>query len=136
LWRAIKLASVSLALTLGIATVVLIVFSPQVITIFSDDPELIAIAVPAMRITLSTLALVGPTILFITAFQGLSKGKEAMILSLLRQLVFFVPLLLLLSRIWGINGIWLSIPATDILGFIVAGLWLFREYKLQQQKCV
>lgn len=136
LWRAIKLASVSLALTLGIATVALIVFSPQVITIFSDDPELMAIAVPAMRITISTLALVGPTILFITAFQGLSKGKEAMILSLLRQLVFFVPLLLLLPRIWGINGVWLSIPATDILGFIVAGLWLFREYKLQQQKCV
>jgi len=123
-------------LIMGIATVALAVFSPQVITIFSDDPELMAIAVPAMRITISTLALVGPTILFTTAFQGLSKGKEAMILSLLRQFVFFVPLLLLLSRIWGMNGVWLSIPTSDILAFIVAGLWLFREYKLQQQKGV
>jgi len=133
-WRAVKLACIGLALTMGAATVVLEIFTPQAVGIFSDDPELMALAVPAMRITLSSLVIVGPTILFNTAFQGLSKGKEALALSLIRQFLFFVPLLLLLPRIWGINGVWLTWPSSDILAFIVAGLWLFREYKLQQQK--
>jgi Na+-driven multidrug efflux pump len=132
LWRAVKLASGGLMLVTGVALVLLEIFAPELIAIFSDDPELMAIAVPAMRIFLSTLVIVGPSILFITTFQGLSKGKEALILSLIRQFVFFVPLLFLLPRIWGISGVWLSVPISDTLAFLVSGLWLFREYKLQQ----
>jgi len=133
LWRAVKLASGGLMLLMGVATVVLEIFAPELIAIFSDDPELMAIAVPAMRIVLSTLVIVGPLILFITTFQGLSKGKEALILSLVRQFIFLVPLLFLLPRILGITGVWLSWPISDILAFLVSGLWLFREYKLQQR---
>jgi len=44
-----------------------------------------------------------------------------------------VPLLFLLPRIWGITGVWLSLPISDILGFVVAVLWLLREYKIQQR---
>jgi len=133
-WRAIKLASIGLALTMGVATVILVIFTPQAVGVFSDDPELMTLAVPAMRITLSSLVIVGPTILFGTAFQGLSMGKEALAIALIRQFLFFVPLLLLLPRIWGLNGVWLAWPSSDALSFIVAGLWLFRVYKLQQQK--
>ena len=136
LWRAVKLASVGLALFMGVALVVLEILAPQLIAIFNDDPELMAIAVPAMRIWLSTMVIVGPSILFITTFQGLSKGKEALILSLVRQFIFFVPLLFLLPRIWGISGVWLSVPISATLAFLVSGLWLFREYKLQQRKGV
>jgi len=133
LWRAVKLASGGLALLMGIALIFLEIFAPNLIGIFSDDPELIATAVPAMRIVLSSLVIVGPTILFVTTFQGLSKGKEALILSLVRQFVFFVPFLFLLPRVWGITGMWLSIPLSDAIGFVVAGLWLLREYKIQQR---
>jgi Na+-driven multidrug efflux pump len=133
LWRAVKLASGGLALLMGVALVVLEIFAPQLVAIFNDDPELMAIAVPAMRIFLSGLIVVGPSVLFITTFQGLSKGKDALILSLARQLIFLVLLLLLLPRIWGITGVWLSWPVSDILAFLISGLWLFREYKRQQR---
>ena len=133
LWRAIKLASGGLMLFMGVATVVLEIFAPDLISIFNDDPELLAIAVPAMRIGLSALVLVGPAILTVTTLQGLAKGKEALFLSLVRQFAFFVPLLFILSRIWGLIGVWLSFPITDILAFLVSALWLFREYRLQQR---
>ena len=136
LWRVVKLASGGLVLLMGVTTLVLEIFAPELIAIFNDDPELMAIAVPAMRIFLSTLVFLGLSILFITTFQGLSKGNDAMVLSLVRQFIFFVPLLLLLPRIWGIDGVWLSVPISDTLGFLVSGLWLFREYKLQQQRGV
>ncbi len=135
-WRAVKLASGGLVLLMGVATVLLEIFTPQLIGIFSDDPELLAIAVPAMRIGLSALVIVGPSILFVTTFQGLSKGKEALILSLVRQLIFFVPLLFIFRQFLGLNGIWLALPISDVLAFLVSGLWLFREYKLQQRRGV
>jgi putative MATE family efflux protein len=133
LWRAVKLASGGLALFMAAALLILEIFAPNLIGIFSNDPELIAIAVPAMRIVLSTLVIVGPTLLFVTTFQGLSKGKEALILSLIRQFVFFIPLLFILPRFWGMTGMWLALPVSDILGFIIASLWLVREYRLQQR---
>jgi len=133
LWRAVRLASLWLALLMGLGTVLMEIFTPQLIGIFSKEAEMMEIAVPAMRIFLSTLVIVGPSILFITTFQGLGKGRKVLLLSLARQFIFFVPLLLLLPRVMGITGVWLSIPISDGLGFLISGLWLFREYKLQRR---
>ena len=136
LWAAARLASVALALMLGLATVILEIFAPQAIAIFNDDPELISVAVPGMRLFISTMVLIGPAIMVITVFQGLSKGGTAMVLSLARQLIFFVPALLLLPRLLGLTGVWLSIPISDGCGAIVAAVWLYREYRLQQRSGV
>jgi putative MATE family efflux protein len=132
-WRTVKFASLGLVLLMSVAMVVLEILTPQLFGIFSDDPGLIAIGIPAMRIGMSTLFLWGPMVLFATTFQGLSKGKEALILSLARQFIFFIPLLFLFSRLWGLYGVWISWPVSDVLAFLVSGLWLFREYKLQQR---
>ena len=85
-----------------------------------------------MRILLSSITILGPVVLFVTTFQGLSKGREALVLSLMRQLVFFVPILFALPRLLGLTGVWLALPLSDFLGFIVAGAWLLREYHIQQ----
>jgi Na+-driven multidrug efflux pump len=136
LWAAVRLASLSLVVFMGIATVVLEILAPQVIAVFNDDPELLAIAVPGMRILVSTLILIGPAIMFITTFQGLSKGWTAIVLSLARELVFFIPAILILPRYLGLNGVWLSIPIADVTGTAIAGLWLYREYRRQKSSGV
>jgi Na+-driven multidrug efflux pump len=132
LWSAVRLASLSLVVFMGVATVLLEVFAPQVIAVFNDDPELLAIAVPGMRILVSTLILIGPAIMFITTFQGLSKGWTAIVLSLARELIFFIPAILILPRYLGLNGVWLSIPIADVTGTAIAGFWLYREYRRQK----
>ena len=133
LWSAVKRTSLALVVMLGIATVLLEIFAPQVIAIFNDDPELLAIAVPGIRIMISALILVGPAIMFITTFQGLSKGWTAISLSLVRELVFFIPAIFILPRFIGLNGVWLSLPIADVCGTIIAGFWLYREYRLQKR---
>ena len=134
LWGAVRLASLGLAVLLGVATIVLEIFTPQAIAVFSNDPELLEIAIPGMRIFMSTLILIGPVVMFITTFQGLGKGSTAMVLSLARQFIFFVPALFILSRVMGLTGTWLSLPISDGLGFLVSGLWLYREYRLQKER--
>jgi putative MATE family efflux protein len=133
LWSAVRQASLALVVLLGVATIFLEIFTPQVIIIFNNDPELLAIAVPGIRIFVSTLILIGPAIMFITTFQGLSKGWTAISLSLVRELVFFIPAVFILPHFMGLNGVWLSMPIADICGTTVAGFWLYREYQLQRR---
>jgi Na+-driven multidrug efflux pump len=133
LWSAVRLASLALVVLLGVATVFLEIFAPQVIAVFNNDPELLAIAVPGIRIIISTLIVIGPAIMVITTFQGLSKGWTAISLSLVRELVFFIPAILILPRFMGLNGVWLSLPIADVCGTAIAGFWLYREYQLQKR---
>jgi putative MATE family efflux protein len=133
LWSAVRKASLALVVMLGVTTVLLEIFTPQIIAIFNDDPELLAIAVPGIRIIMSTLIVIGPAIMFITTFQGLSKGWTAISLSLARQLLFFIPAILILPRFMGLNGVWLSMPIADVCGTVIAGFWLYREYQLQKR---
>ncbi len=134
LWGSVKLSSIWTAVFMAAATIFFEIFSPQIVARFTDDPELIAIAVPGMRIIVSSLVVVGPTIMFITTFQGLSRGKDAMLLSLARQFIFFLPGLFILTRIVGLNGVWLSMPISDVLGAATAGWWLYREYRNRKKE--
>ena len=133
LWRAVKIASVGLGLCLVGATILLEIFTPQIVRVFTRDPGLLAIAVPGIRIFCSSLALIGPTIVCITTFQGLSRGTTALMLSLARQMIFFVPALYILSHFLGLKGVWLTMPVSDVLGTTVAVAWLLREYWMQKK---
>ncbi len=133
LWKAVQLASVGIALLLAVITIFLEIFAPQITRIFSNNPELLEVAIPSIRIMLSTMLFIGPNIMFITAFQGLSKGTMALILSLVRQFILFVPLLYLLSHLFGMNGVWYSLPVSDILGFIVTFAFIYMEYRRQKR---
>ena len=133
LWAAVRLATLSAVVMLAVATVIFEVFAPQLVSIFNDDPELLAMAVPGMRIFMAGLVLVGPAIVFTTTFQGLSKGWTASILSLGREIVFFVPALYILAHFFDLNGVWWSLPLTDTLSAGLAGAWLYREYRHQKR---
>jgi putative MATE family efflux protein len=133
LWRAVKLASLSIMALLGVGVLLIEGLAPQIVGIFSNDPELLAVTVPAMRIMMTTVFLVGPSVMFITTFQGLSRGTMALVLSLVRQFLFFVPLLYLLNFLLGLNGVWLSMPASDVLSFAVTFSIIYREYRRQRK---
>lgn len=132
LWSSVKITLIWLTGILAVLCVLLEIFAPQVIRLFSSDPELLRIAIPGMRIIIATMVFWGVPILIVTTFQGLSKGKDAMVLSLVRQFIFFVPGLFLFTHLWGITGMWISLPVSDILGGGVAALWIWREYLIQK----
>ncbi|OGN97663.1 MAG: hypothetical protein A2Z77_04680 [Chloroflexi bacterium RBG_13_51_36] len=136
LWAAVRHGTLISVVVLAVVTVLLEIFAPQVIGIFNKSPELLAIAVPGMRIFIAALILIGPAIMFIITFQGLSKGWTAICLSLVRQLALLLPAVLILPRFMGLNGVWLALPISDVGGAIVAALWIYREYRLQKRSGV
>jgi putative MATE family efflux protein len=133
LWQAVKLASVGIMVFLAAVTALMEIFAPQIVGIFSQDPALSTEAVPVMRIMLSTMIFIGPMIMFITAFQGLSKGTLSLFLSLLRQFLIFIPLLFLFRYLFGLYGVWWSMPASDILSFTLTLIFILREYRKEKK---
>ncbi len=133
LWGSARLAVIWLTILMLSSTLILELFTPQIVSFFNTDPALLKVAVPGMRIFCSTLVLYGPLVIFTTTLQGLSKGTTAMFLSLCHQFLFFIPGLFILSSWWGLNGVWVSMPVSDILGATIASLLIYREYRLQKK---
>jgi putative MATE family efflux protein len=129
LWSAVKKAMLGIMALLAVMTIAFEIWTPQIISIFTKDPELVKVALPAMRIMLSTMIFIGPSIITIATFQGLGKGTKAMILSMLRQFIVFVPLLFLFRALWGMTGVWACSPAADTIGVTISLLFLWQEYQ-------
>jgi len=97
------------------------VFAPQLAArIFTHDEQLIAIASKGLRIMNCTLFIVAFHMITTNFFQCLGMVKKSVFLSLIRQLIYLVPLLYILPRFLGGDGVWWSFPISDFLSFITA----------------
>ena len=63
-------------------------------------------------------------------FQSIGMAGKAIFLSLTRQLLFLLPCIILLPLFWGSAGIWWSMPISDLAASIVAGVMLYRQFKI------
>ena len=66
-------------------------------------------------------------------FQAVGKAVPALLLSLSKQGIFLIPLLLILPKYYGITGVWIAFPISDLLSTIVTGYFLHREIKMNLQ---
>ena len=97
--------------------------------VFTSDQELIDFAVFGMRITVSMFPVIGFQMVVSNFFQSIGLAKKSIFLSLTRQVLFLIPLLILLPRYWGITGVWVSLPTSDFIASVVAALMLYRQNK-------
>lgn len=88
--------------------------------LFTTDPTLIRISREGFRIYFIAYPVVGAQIVIQNFFQSVGKPKLSIFLSLTRQLIFLLPFLLIFPRFWGVNGVWASMAASDIISFILS----------------
>lgn len=88
--------------------------------LFTSDTELIDHAIQAIHINMMMYPLIGVQMVTTNFFQCIGKVKISIFLSLSRQLLFLLPLLITLPHFWGLNGVWASMPASDLLAVGVA----------------
>lgn len=124
-----------LALT-SATTIVLIGFlltrliPEQLISLFSrSDASLIDMGIHGMSIFFICLPVVGFHIISSNYFQAVGKSIQATILNLSRQFLLFIPVLLILPRYLGLEGIWWSAPVADLSSALLAGIWITIEMK-------
>lgn len=107
---------------------------PSVISgLFTVDPVLIQIADDGSRIFFIFYPLVGCQVVIQNFFQSIGKPKVSIFLSLTRQLIFLIPFLIILPRHYGINGVWASMAASDLIAFVFAVVTLIIVMRRQQK---
>ncbi|MDE6316946.1 MAG: MATE family efflux transporter, partial [Muribaculaceae bacterium] len=95
-------------------------FPDTISALFTTDLHLIEIARNGCHIYFLFFPVVGCQIVIQNFFQSIGKPKISIFLSLTRQLIFLIPFLLILPGMYGIDGVWSSVAASDCLAFVVA----------------
>jgi len=128
--RLLKTVRVSVRVSACFAAVcclLLEIFAAPIIALFSDDPQMLAIGLPAIRIFVSMLVLIAPTLVWINMFLGLGKGVVSMSLMFVRDVFVLIPCLFILPHFFGLNGIWMAQPVSNGLAFFIIFFWSRRE---------
>ena len=100
---------------------------------FTTDEELIDIAAKGMRIVVMFYPLIGMQMVTTNFFQSIGQAGKSIFLSLTRQLLFLVPLLIILPQFMGVKGVWLAMPSADAISCIVTGTILIIQYRKFKQ---
>jgi len=97
--------------------------------LFTKDgsPELITMATEGLRWMVLAFAVVGGQSVIGGLYQALGFGRQSLILSLLRQVIFLVPLVLILSHFFGLQGVWWSFPLAEVATTIVVVIMVFYD---------
>ena len=116
-WLAV--AAATIVVTLGGAFG--LVWPDLVARAFTTDRDLIDVTANALRLALISFWSVGFQVVSTTFFQSIGKAGKSIFLSLTRQVIFLIPLLLILPDMFGLDGVWASFPCGDILSSLVTG---------------
>lgn len=105
-------------------------WSTQIASLFSDgNTELTNLTSQAMLTFFMMFPVVGFQIICSNYFQAVGKAVESIILSLSRQVLLFIPLLLILPHFWGIDGVWRTAPISDGLSVLLTVTLIIIEMK-------
>jgi putative MATE family efflux protein len=133
--RTVRLASlVATGVTLG-GFVIAMLFSPLIMAAFSGgDAGLVAMGGYAMRVFFLMLPVIGAQIVGANYYQAVGKPRQAIFLNLTRQVLLLIPALLLLPAFFGLTGVWLAGPISDLGAFLVTGTFVYREMRRLKQR--
>lgn len=104
-------------------------FPEAIIRAFNSEPEMIEVGVSGLRLFTLALPLVGFQIITGSYFQSVNKPQISIFTTLLRQVIVLLPILVMLPRVLGLTGIWLSMPIADTIAAGVCLLVLRREWR-------
>lgn len=108
----------------------------QILQLFGGVAGLEEMGPTALRIVLCVLPLAGVQMVSANYFQAAGKPRLALILALSRQALLLVPLVLILPRFFGLNGIWVAFPIADLVAALVSIYFLKQElHKLTTTQC-
>ena len=132
--KAFKFAVIGGTLFLIMAAILLYVFSELFIKTMSNDNEVILVGSEILRMQCITLPLLGYFAISSMLMQNIGQYFWASIISISRQGIFYIPLLYILSNIFGEFGIYLLQPVADVLSFGLAVI-VVRKIKFANDKC-
>lgn len=103
---------------LGTLAIIGFIFAPELVHVFRDDPEVVRIGKVALRYSCLALFFQPLCVMSNMTFQATGQKKSATFTAMLRSGLYYIPLLLVLSKYFGETGLILTQPISDVLTFI------------------
>ena len=134
--RVTKVLKITIALATGVTTLAFVIgefFPGHVARVFTSDAKMIEMAVVGMRYNCLLFPIVGFQMVTGSFFQSIAQPGKSIFLSLSRQLLFLVPFIIIFPHFWGINGVWMSLPASDLVSSVISACLLghyFKKHKM------
>lgn len=97
--------------------------------LFTSDATLLDMSIKAIRINMLFFPIIGFQMVVTNFFQCIGKVRISIFLSLSRQLLFLLPLLVILPTFFGVDGVWYSLPTSDLMAAVVAAALMFSYMK-------
>lgn len=114
--KATRLALVISLSIMALGTVLFEIWPGKFLGIFNADKRLLEMGVPALRIICAGFCLSGFSIVYCSVFQALGRAFLSMIVSISRQLIIILPLAFILKRLFGLEYVWFSMLAAEVVG--------------------
>lgn len=114
----------------GVALVIfigIVLFPNAIVNIFTEDAELLSKTPNALLIAFLATPVITAQLIGSAYFQAAGKAWPALILTLLKQGGFLIPLVYILPKFYGINGVWMAFPIADVLATTITVVYLKRE---------
>ncbi len=123
----------SIIIGMAFSTLVFVVFelfAPTFVMMFlNEGSATIGIATKGLRIFIAMLPLLSINLMGIAFFQSIDRGRVSLMLGMLRQFLCLIPLLLVLPKFMGLNGVWIATPIADGLAILITGSVLMVRYQ-------
>ena len=121
---------VSIATAVLTLSFLVIFFFPQpCVTMFNKDPMLTDITINGMRVYLLALPVIGIQLSASSFYQATGKPMKAMIIGLTRQVLFLIPLFVILPRIFELDGVWYAGPIADFMAALLSFVVIAHDMK-------
>lgn len=126
--RTVKAALYAATAILLTGFIITRIFPAAIIALFNNtDAALREAGTHGLTVFLFMIPVIGFQVVGSGYFQAVGKPKQALILSLSRQVLLFIPALLIFPLFWGLEGIWFTAPFADLGSALIAGIWLYHE---------
>ncbi len=129
--------SIAIKTTTIMATIgflLLMLFARPILSVFSNELALIDGGEAALQIIVLAFPLLGFQLIAAGLFQALGKALPSFVLSILRQVLFLIPLVIIMPRFFGLNGIWFAFPIADVMSAVVCIFMLLPMLKMLKKK--
>jgi len=117
----------------GIAVLIFIMimlFPTELVGVFTEDKKLLKLTPDALIVAFLATPVITTQLIGSAYFQAAGKALPALLLTLLKQGFFLIPLVYILPKFYGVNGVWMSFPIADVLSTALTYAYLKREVRL------
>ncbi|MBP2657720.1 MAG: mepA 2 [Firmicutes bacterium] len=113
--------------------IVIQLFDSKIISLFNPNPDLINMGATGMKIVLAMLPILGFQSISSQYFQAVGKAKHAIFLSMSRQIILLIPLIIIMPNLFGLMGAWIATPLADLGAALITAIFLIKELRKLSQ---